>query len=173
MAKQISKFITKGTLVFTTSAAGTGKSVMCRPYGVSECPVTHNVAVADGSSLHDGGEGKPRVVVMDADFKELFVYDGEVPHTYQPTSQSGSKRFTPWGVVYDSVGNLVMGDCNNNSVLLISGHGEFLRVIHTDNNMPRAVGVDREDVLWTVFEANNVKLIQYISALDKQQCIIL
>ncbi|XP_021339619.1 uncharacterized protein LOC110440813, partial [Mizuhopecten yessoensis] len=148
--KQISKFTTGGTLLHTTSSAGTGKPFVCTPCKISECPVTHNVAVADlGNTLH-GGEGKPRVVVIDTDFKKLFEYDGKVPHTYQPTSQSGSKRFTPWGVVYDSVGNLVIGDCSNNRIILINGCGEFLRIIHTYDYFALAIGVDREDVLWAV-----------------------
>ncbi|XP_021374703.1 uncharacterized protein LOC110464019 [Mizuhopecten yessoensis] len=157
MDKHISIFTTKGTLVHTTLAAGTWKPLVHAPYRISECPVTHNVAVAD----IDGGKGKPCVVVMDTDFKVLFVYGGEVPLTYQPTSKSGGKQFYPWGVVYDSVGNLVIADYNKKRVLLISGRGEFLRNIHRDNNIPRAVGVDKADVLWTVFGFNNVKLLQY------------
>ncbi|XP_021367305.1 tripartite motif-containing protein 2-like [Mizuhopecten yessoensis] len=172
MNKKISKFTTEGTLLHTTSAAGTGKPFVCTPYRISECPVTHNVAVADlGNTLH-GGEGKPRVVVIDTDFKKLFEYDGKVPHTYQPTSQSGSKRFTPWGVVYDSVGNLVIGDCSNNRIILINGCGEFLRIIHTYDYFALAIGVDREDVLWAVLGYHDIKLLQYQSAQDQQQCII-
>ncbi|XP_021374697.1 uncharacterized protein LOC110464014 [Mizuhopecten yessoensis] len=163
MVKYISKFTTKGTLVHTTLSAGTRKALVCRPYRISECPVTHNVAVTDKDSKDDGGEGKPHVVVMDTDFKELFVYDGEVPHTYQPTSQSGGEPFSPRGVVYDSVGNLVIVDSNNNRILLISGRGEFLRFIQTGDNPPQAVGVDREDVMWAAFGFNNVKILQYSS----------
>ncbi|XP_021367287.1 uncharacterized protein LOC110459385 [Mizuhopecten yessoensis] len=172
MAKHISKFTTKGTLVLTSSTARIGKPLVCTPYRTSECPITHNVVMTYWDSTHDGGEGKPYVVAMDTDFKKLFVYDGEVPHKRQPTSQSGCAPFNPRGVVYDSVGNLVIGDHNNKSVLLISGRGEFIRIIHTDNFRTIAVGVDRENVLWSVFGLNNVKLKQYNSALHKQQCII-
>ncbi|XP_021367325.1 uncharacterized protein LOC110459416 [Mizuhopecten yessoensis] len=173
MAKHISKFSTKGVLVHNSLAEGAGMPLVCTPHSISECPLTNNVAVTYRDSIHDVGEGKSYVVVMDTYFKKLFVYDGEVPHTRQPTSQSGCAPFNPRGVVYDSVGNLVIGDCNNNRILLICGRGEFIRIIHTDDYWTQAVGVDREDVLWAVFGLNNVKLLQYNSALDKKRCIIL
>ncbi|XP_021367307.1 tripartite motif-containing protein 2-like [Mizuhopecten yessoensis] len=165
MAKHISKFTIEGTLVLSTLSAGT-------PLKISECPVTHNIAIVVLNKQGDGCEGKPRVVVMNSEIKELFEYHGEVTEIYQPSSQSGSEPFNPYGVVYDSMGNLVIGDLNNRCVLLISGRGEFLRIIHTDNNGARAVGVDKEDVLWAVFWYDRVTLLQYSSTQDKQQCII-
>ncbi|XP_021374745.1 uncharacterized protein LOC110464052 [Mizuhopecten yessoensis] len=144
-------------------ATGTGKPLVCRPYRISECPVTHNVAVVDFDNKNQGGEGKPRFVVMDTDFKELFVYGGEVLHTYQPPSQSEGERFNPYGVVYDSVGNLVIGDFNNKSVVLISGCGEFLRILHKDGYCAYAIRVHKKDVLWVVFGVNKVKLLHYSS----------
>ncbi|XP_021358962.1 uncharacterized protein LOC110454005 [Mizuhopecten yessoensis] len=163
MTKHISKFTTDGKMVCTTMAKGTGKPLVCTPYRISECPVTHNVAVTDFSLVSDGGYENQHVVVMDTDFKELFVYRGDIPSTYKPTPQTGGERFYPCGVVYDSVGNLIIGDEDNYRVLLISGGGEFLRVIHTDTDRTWAVGIDREDVLWAVFEGDNVKLLQYSS----------
>ncbi|XP_021358205.1 uncharacterized protein LOC110453553 [Mizuhopecten yessoensis] len=160
--KHISKFTTNGKLVLTSSASRTGKPLVCTPYRVSECPVTHNVAVADSDSEDDGGKGKPRVIVMDTDFKELFEYDGKVPDTYQPTSQSGGQPFNPCGAVYDTVGNLVIGDFNNKSVLLISGRCEFLRIIYTHDYCTYAVEVDKNGVLWAAFGGYYVQRLQYL-----------
>ncbi|XP_021363927.1 uncharacterized protein LOC110457144 [Mizuhopecten yessoensis] len=120
---------------------------------ISLSPTTNTLWVCD----------KENNIQYQGDTNELFVYDGEVPHTYQPTSQSGGKPFDPCGAVYDTVGNIVIGDFNNKSVLLISGRGEFLRIIHTDDDSTVAVGVEREDVLWAVFGFNDVKLLQYSS----------
>ncbi|XP_021365035.1 uncharacterized protein LOC110457902 [Mizuhopecten yessoensis] len=161
MYRHISKFTTDGKMVCTSMAKGTGKPLVCTPDRISECPVTHNVAVADYSES-DGGYGNQHVVVMDTDFKELFEYRGDIPSTYTHTPQTGDGPFTPRDVVYDSVGNLIIGDCDNNRVLLISGGGEFLRVIHTDTVYTWAVGIDREDVLWAKF-GFYVKLLQYSS----------
>ncbi|XP_021367316.1 uncharacterized protein LOC110459408 [Mizuhopecten yessoensis] len=163
MAKQISKFTAKGKLVLSTLAVRTWEPIVCSPRRISECPVTHNIAVVDLQYTDDDGYGNPNVVVMDTDFKKRFVFDGEVPHTYQQTSQSGCEPFGPWSVVYDTVGNLVIGDRGNNRILLISGTGEFLRIIHTDDYWPLIVGVDREDVLWAVVDDYFVKLLQYRS----------
>ncbi|XP_021352901.1 uncharacterized protein LOC110450021 [Mizuhopecten yessoensis] len=166
MTNNISKFTTQGQMVLTTSVTGTGKPLVCTPGRISECPVTHNVAVVDWNIKDDGGDGIAHVLVMDTDFKELFVYRGDIPSTYKQSSHKGAKPFNPYGVVYDSVGNIIIGDWNNNRVLLISGRGEFLRIIHTDTGYTRAVGVDKEDVLWAVFGGvfgGNVKLLQYSS----------
>ncbi|XP_021375531.1 uncharacterized protein LOC110464578 [Mizuhopecten yessoensis] len=162
---KFSKFTTNGKMVSTTMAKETEKPLVCTPRSISECPVTHNVAVADFSSETDGGDGKRGVVVMNSDFKEQFVYRsrGDIPISrYQPTPQPRGEPFNPCGVVYDSVGNLIIGDCNNNRVLLISGGGESLRVIHTDPDYTWAVGIDREDVLWVAFgePGKKVKLLQ-------------
>ncbi|XP_033747153.1 uncharacterized protein LOC117332375 [Pecten maximus] len=162
MPKHISKFTTQGQKVLTTKAAGTGKPLVCTPWRITECPVTHNVAVIDFSNKINGGDGNKHVVVMDTDFQELFVYRGDIPSTYK-TPQTGSETFYPWSVVYDSVGNLIIGDCNNYRVLLLSGGGEFLRIIYTDIYWTWAVGVDRKDVLWAVIGGDNVKLLQYSS----------
>ncbi|XP_060063736.1 uncharacterized protein LOC132544149 [Ylistrum balloti] len=161
MKKHICKFTTQGQMVLTTMAVGTGKPLVYTPYRMSECPVTHNVTVIDFNDVSDGGDGNGRVVVMDTDFQEVFVYRGDIPSTYKQTPQTGRVTFDPYGVVYDSVGNLIIGDFNNRRVLLLSGGGEFLRIIYTDRVGTEAVGIDREDVLWVVFGYNNVKLLQY------------
>ncbi|XP_021355882.1 uncharacterized protein LOC110451969 [Mizuhopecten yessoensis] len=165
MTNNISKFTTQGQMVLTTSVTGTGKPLVCSPCRISECPVTHNVAVVDWNNQDDGGVEIEHVIVMDSDFKELFVYRGDIPSTYKQLPHKGADHepFNPYGVVYDSVGNIIIGDYNNNRVLLISGRGEFLRIIHTDTYSTWVVGVDREDVLWAVFGRGIVKLLQYSS----------
>ncbi|XP_021367315.1 uncharacterized protein LOC110459407 [Mizuhopecten yessoensis] len=155
MVKHISKFTTKGKLVCFSVATGTGVPLVCTPYRISKCPVTHNVAVADLDGTYNGGRGIPYVIVMDTDFKKLFVYRGEVTRA--------CRLFIPYDVVYDSVGNLVIANGINNRILLISGRGEFLSIIHTTASCIRAVGVDTGDVLWAVSGINNVKLLQYSS----------
>ncbi|XP_021342432.1 tripartite motif-containing protein 3-like [Mizuhopecten yessoensis] len=162
LTNNISKFTTQGQMVLTTSVRGTGKPLVCSPRRISECPVTHNVAVVDRNDKVDGGDRIRHLVVMDTDFKELFVYRGDIPSTNKQSSHKGAKPFDPYGVVYDSVGNIIIGDWNNHRVLLISGGGKFLRIIHTDTDWTCAAGVDREDVLWAVF-GMNVKLLQYSS----------
>ncbi|XP_060073167.1 uncharacterized protein LOC132552978 [Ylistrum balloti] len=161
MEKHICKFTTQGQMVLTTMTVGTGKPLVYTPCRMSECPVTHNVTVIDFSSKSEGGDGNRRVVVMDTDFQEVFVYRGDIPSTYKQTPQTGRVTFDPWDVVYDSVWNLIIGESYNCSVLLLSGDGEFLRIIYTDREWTRAVGIDREDVLWVGFWGYNVKLLQY------------
>ncbi|XP_033725703.1 tripartite motif-containing protein 2-like [Pecten maximus] len=163
MVKHISKFTTRGQMMLSTMTAGTGKPLVCTPHRITECPVTHNVAVIDFNDRDDGGDGNKHVVVMDKDFKELFVYRGDILTTYKQTPKTGGKPFYPQSVVYDSVGNLIIGDSDNNRVLLLSGGGEFLRIIHTAREGTWAVSVDKEGVIWAVFSGVKVKLLQYSS----------
>ncbi|XP_033725990.1 uncharacterized protein LOC117315749 [Pecten maximus] len=162
MESKISKFTLKGKLVLSKSATGTVETTVNLPNKVSECPITFNLAVIYNNMNNDRNH---QVLVMDAEFKEMFVYDSEIPDTYRRTSQPGRKAFYPSGVVYDSAGNLVIGDYNNNCVLLISGHGEFLKILHTDSYCVDAVGLGKDDVLCTLCMGKNVKLLQYYSVI--------
>ncbi|XP_060068138.1 uncharacterized protein LOC132548299 [Ylistrum balloti] len=163
MDKHISKFTTQGQMVLTTKAVGTGKPFVYLPHRISECAVTHNVAVVDTNNENNVGDGNQRVVVMDTDLKKLFVYRGDIPRTYKQTPPTGGKHFDPEGVVYDSIGNLILWDNSNCTVLLLSGGGEFLRIIYTNTKWISVVGVDRKNVLWAVFGYRDMKLLQYSS----------
>ncbi|XP_060072549.1 uncharacterized protein LOC132552397 [Ylistrum balloti] len=154
--KHIKKFTANGELVLSTMAAGIGKAYT--PHRISECPVTHNIAVVNLSDGKHVGKNQ-QVIVMDTDFKELFRYGSEDLDTHQPKAQS--EVFDPWNVAYDSGGRLVIGDRKNKRVLLISGRGEFLRNLHRDVYWTTAVGIDREDILWVMFGSCNIKLLKY------------
>lgn len=160
MDGSVSKFTKGGTRIRTTVAGTTGKPFVCSPYRITECRVTENVAVADKDNTAHGGDGKPHVVVMDMNFRELFRYKGICSRSSHQTT----RPFNPWGVAYDSTGNLVMTDCNNHRVLLIGGDGQFLRTLHNDTWNTRAVGIDANDIVWAAFGwcgEYNVKILQY------------
>ncbi|XP_021370739.1 uncharacterized protein LOC110461550 [Mizuhopecten yessoensis] len=163
MAKNISKFTTKGKVVLTTLATGTKKPLVCTPLKISECPVTNHVAVIDEDFKDHGGEGKRNVVVMDTDFQELFRYRGEIPTTCQHTEESESRLFICYGIGFDRLGKLIIGDHYNNRILLLSGRGDFLRVLHTDKFSTSVVSVTRENVVFAVFNGDRVRLLQYYS----------
>ncbi|XP_033725185.1 uncharacterized protein LOC117315149 [Pecten maximus] len=148
MPKHICKFTTQGLI--TTMSTGSGQPLVCTPHRITECPVTHNIAVIDLTPEGKGGNKNKHVIVMDSDFKDLFV--------------CSDKQFYPQDVAYDSVGNLIIGDHNNCRVVLFSGSGEFIGIIHTDIGWALAVGVERKDVMWAVFtdfSCYNVKRLQY------------
>ncbi|XP_069106686.1 uncharacterized protein [Argopecten irradians] len=148
MYSKISKFTTRGQLVQTTVA--TEEQFVNWPLSISECPVTHNIAVVNRWS---------DVVIMDNALQKLFVYTGEITGVYSPTT--GGKSFDPVDAVYDKIGILVMGDNKTECFLLINGRGQFIRIIHTNDHKAWAIGIDIEGVLWSVFQRNDVKLLQY------------
>ncbi|XP_069101960.1 tripartite motif-containing protein 3-like [Argopecten irradians] len=156
MSKHISKYTTQGQMVLTAKTRWRWKSLVCSPFRITECPITNNVAVIDNSNERDGGDGNKHVVVMDTDFQKLFVYRGDIPST----PQRRSSPFNPRGLVYDSHGNIIIGDQYNGNVLVISGDGEKVKVIHTDTDCVWAVGMGRDDLLWT-YIGNKVKMLKY------------
>ncbi|XP_033739222.1 uncharacterized protein LOC117326572 [Pecten maximus] len=161
MAKNVTKFTTKGKIVLTALAASTKKSLVCTPLRISECPVTQNVAVIDEDFREHGGEGKRNVVVMDTEFRELFRYRGEIPTSCQHSAESESLPFICYGIVFDRQGNLIIGDHNNKRILLLNGRGEFVRILHRDKYTTWAVSVSREDIVFGVFNRDRVRLLKY------------
>ncbi|XP_069107717.1 tripartite motif-containing protein 2-like [Argopecten irradians] len=161
MSGNVSKYTTQGQMVLTTMAAGTGKPLVCTPYMITECPVTNNVALIDHSDEDDGGDGNQHVVVMDTDFQELFVYRGDIPSPCKQSPQTGGEPFNPNGIVYDSQGSLIIGDFTNKNVLILSKDGKGFRILHTDSDWVGAVGVGRDDLLWTCLGGNVIKMLQY------------
>ncbi|XP_021348166.1 uncharacterized protein LOC110447069 [Mizuhopecten yessoensis] len=132
------------------------------PRSISQCPINDNVAVVDVDDEEDGGKGEPAVIVLDRQLQQLYRY-GESQH------YSGSMCLTlhPLDVTYDSLGFLVIADFANNSLHLLSDNGQYLRLLHTDIERPRAVCIDTEGVLWAAFGLYNtdqkVKRLQYTS----------
>ncbi|XP_069107019.1 uncharacterized protein [Argopecten irradians] len=159
MDNKISKFTTSGELVQTTVETE-GRFGTC-PWRMYECPVTHNIAVVNRWS---------DVVIMDNDLQKLFVYTGDIPDVYTPTT--GDRSFYPDDVVYDSMGNLVIGDRYKNRFLLISGRGQFISIIHTDDHWSDALGIDIKGVLWSVFGHGNIKLLQYNDMYKDSKCVL-
>ncbi|XP_069102082.1 tripartite motif-containing protein 2-like [Argopecten irradians] len=161
MSNHITKYTTQGQIVLTTTMTGTVERMYQK---ITECPITHNVAVSC-CNKYVGGDTN-RVVVMDTNFQELFVYRGEISSTYKQTPPTGGRPFTPWDIVYDSQGNIIIAN-RDNMLLLLTGEGKLLRILHTDTVWTSAVGIDREDVLWSVcgsdFTGYNVNILQYSS----------
>lgn len=163
MSKQITKFDTEGK-VLNTSSSKDGRPLVCTPRRISQCGVTQNVAVVDRDGSKDGGEDKPRVLVMDKDFKELFQFRDNLADVIQSTSERPLQPFEPRDVKYDSKGNIVISDSDNGSLHLLSGSGEYLRLLHRDSDWVWCIGIDPRNVLWArfgVFGRDAVRLFQY------------
>ncbi|XP_021339095.1 uncharacterized protein LOC110440376 [Mizuhopecten yessoensis] len=157
MMNKLVKFTTDGEQSSTLTTLHSGKTSICSPRRISQCPVTGNIAVLDSEHSIDGGAGKPYVLGLDKDLKELFEY-GEPEHN----SRDDFQPFSPWDMTYDSMGNLIIADCDNRCLHLLSGNGQYLRCLHNDTGWARLVAVDRGGILWTRF-GNQIKRLQYTS----------
>ncbi|XP_069102083.1 uncharacterized protein [Argopecten irradians] len=166
-SKHVSRYNKQGQTVNTMVATVTGKPIVCTPWKITECPITNNVAVIDNSDESDGGDGNKLVCVMDVDFQELFVYRGDVPSVSIHTQPVEGTVFDPRDIVYDRQGNIIIADWISCSIVLLDGVGESLKILHMDKNLPWAVGIGTQSVLWSVFgtysRGYNVKLLQYSS----------
>ncbi|XP_021344628.1 uncharacterized protein LOC110444584 [Mizuhopecten yessoensis] len=158
---RISEYTPDGKPGITTEISLFKKAVVCSPWRISQCPLSDNVAVVDRDEEKDGGKDKPAVIVLDRQLQHLYRY-GESQHN----SMTNCQCFDPWDLTYDSQRFLVVADYKNKHLHLLSGDGQYLRLLHTDIDCPRAVCVDTEGVLWAVFGLvsmtyQKVKRLQY------------
>ncbi|XP_033740748.1 uncharacterized protein LOC117327729 [Pecten maximus] len=152
---RITKHTSKGKITLTTKASLFSKPIVCSPQKISQCPITENIAVVDRDRSGEGGNDRPHIVVMNFDLEVLYRY-GRPQHK----SGTGSKLFNPWDIAYDRTGSLVVADGGNCCLHLLNSGGKYLRVLHTDTALPRAVGIGREEEgLWAVF-GDRVKLVK-------------
>ncbi|XP_069128608.1 uncharacterized protein [Argopecten irradians] len=162
MEKRVTKYTTSGKVVLSTGASSSWSclplfcrparykgSCVCTPHRLSECHMTRNIAVVDLDWSDDGGNDKPHVLVMDKNFQELFRYNGNTPDDV--FESEGSTSFYPCDARYDNDGCLVIGDTDRRRIHLLTGHGQYLRLVHTDRVFTRAIGLDEHNVLWAVF----------------------
>ncbi|XP_021361149.1 uncharacterized protein LOC110455375 [Mizuhopecten yessoensis] len=154
MSQRVTKFSQQGKNLLSTKTQTPGQSMVRLPQKIAECRLTQNVAVVERQSYDDNS--KLQVLVMDKEFGELFRYKGDG----QPAAGA---VFDPWDVTFDIAGNLLIADCNNHSVLLVSSGGEFIRTVFTDELSAQAIGLDKNHVLWAV-NGDEVKRLQYYSA---------
>ncbi|XP_069102273.1 uncharacterized protein [Argopecten irradians] len=159
MHKHVAKYTTQGQIVLTTEVTGTATPLVCSPWRITECPITNNVAVIDDSNKSDGGDGAQHVVVMDTELRELFMYRDDILNRYKETPQTRGYLFDICAIVYDSQGNIILGDWVNDKIHILNGDGAVLRIIPTTGVW--AVGVSSQSDLWNVDIYNNVTLLQY------------
>ncbi|XP_069103225.1 uncharacterized protein [Argopecten irradians] len=121
MSDKASKFTTEGQMVNTVSFSEKTTSRFGIPevhvLRITECPITSNVAMITN---------KGNVLVMDSDFNELFVRRCEsidVTRFNVPSCKAVC-------LMYDSVGNIIIGKNKNREITLLSGDGNFLRVLN-------------------------------------------
>ncbi|XP_021361233.1 uncharacterized protein LOC110455427 [Mizuhopecten yessoensis] len=157
MSEKVVRFSQHGKPLMSTKTSKPRQSLVRLPQKIAECRLTQNVAVVERQSHEENIE--MQVIVIDKNFEELFRFKGDMLE-YQPESKA---EFDPWDVTFDNVGNLLIADCNNHSVLLVSSVGEFIRTVFTDERNTQAICLNKNHVLWAVF-GDVVKRLQYLSA---------
>ncbi|XP_021348143.1 uncharacterized protein LOC110447053 [Mizuhopecten yessoensis] len=158
---RITEYTPRGNPGIGTKTSLFKKPIVRSPQSISQCPINDNVAVVDTDQKGDGGKDKDAVIVLDRQLQQLYRYR-ESQHYRRSMSLT-----LPRAVTYDSHGHLVVAEFANRCLHLLSGDGQYLRVLHTDIERPRTVCVDTEGVLWAVFgrvfSDHNVKRLQYTS----------
>ncbi|XP_069128234.1 uncharacterized protein [Argopecten irradians] len=118
------------------------------PTKVAVCPVTESLAVVVLDFYEHGGEGKPHILVLDKMLKERRRFYSETEG--KGTSAEVSISSHPSDVTFDSVGNLLVGDYGNKSILILNTTGGVVRSIYSDTWHVVALSVNSKNVVWAV-----------------------
>ena len=108
------------------------------PYRITD--VNGDIVVIDSTSDDDG-----RVVVLGKEGDVKWIYQGH------PEINTEDKTFNPLGIVTTSVGNVIVADCDNHTLHVISGGGELLTYkVMSDQGviLPVSLGIDTLGQLW-------------------------
>ena len=108
------------------------------PYRITD--VNGDIVVIDSTSDEDG-----RVVVLGKEGDVKWIYQGH------PQINTEDKPFDPCDIVTTSVGNVIVADCDNHTLHVISGEGELLTYkVMSDQGaiLPVSLGIDTFGQLW-------------------------
>jgi hypothetical protein len=108
------------------------------PYRITN--VNSDIVVIDSKSKNDG-----RVVVLGKEGGVKWIYQGH------PQINTEDKPFDPCDIVTTSVGNVIVADCNNHTLQVISGEGELLTYkVMLDQGviLPWSLDIDTWGQLW-------------------------
>ncbi|XP_060084119.1 uncharacterized protein LOC132563373, partial [Ylistrum balloti] len=131
------------TVTIDRSGAGSVQSI-------THCPVTGNIAVMSCKLISEDGSDpdnyRRHVIVYNPTLQPLVHYRGEGIQAREAVTPD---KFHPITVVYDSKGNIVIPDWNRKTIELITGDGKYIKTLHTNKGQQGAVGIQRDDVLWS------------------------
>lgn len=156
--KTVTVYTPEGEVVQRTTTDRTKRQMVTFPRHISQCPMSGNIAVADGDDPEWGGDDKPHVMVMDSNLLLQFRYRGE------KNSSAGKKKgpfFDPYDMCFDASGNLIVADRNNRTLLLVNKEGRYLSTLFEDKARPVAISLQNENVLWVGFDRGKVKVFRY------------
>lgn len=96
--------------------------------------------VIDKTSSCDG-----RILVLDREEKFKWIYQGN------PQGNPGDKLFIPTDMVTTSVGHVIVNDCNNHALHVLSEEGDLLacKIMKEQSiKYPISLNIDTKGQLW-------------------------
>ena len=112
--------------------------------------VNSDIVVIDRTSNYEG-----KVVVLGKEGDVKWTYEG------QPQINTENKPFDPWDIVPTSVGNVIVAECNNHTLHVISGEGGQLLTykVMSDQGVigPYSLDIDTRGQLWVGCSASKGK----------------
>jgi len=151
----VTVYSTTGQVLHTTHYSG--EHMVVSPHHVTVCTSTGDTAVCDRDLSKHGGTGKPNVSAYNSKLEIKYQYYGSP----QSQGHTFTSEFYPYDAVYDSQGNLLIADNNIKCIQLVSGEGQFLTVVHTDQLKPRALTLLQDGLLFVGYNDKKIKVIQY------------
>ncbi|XP_033741883.1 uncharacterized protein LOC117328460 [Pecten maximus] len=125
--------------------------IVSTPTKVASCSTSGNLAVVELDFPEHEGKGKPHILVLDKVFKECYRFYNDREGKGMNPESSALNTFRPSDIVFDSAGNLLVGDYGNKSILILDTTGEVVKSIYSDSWHVVAMSINSEDSVWAVF----------------------
>ena len=135
-------------------ANGDGENVKLIYNGKKELSAVHAIELPDGN-----------ICVSDYANKALVIIDKEGQVIRQMVPPTGAEDYLPWGLVCDSVGNILSADNKNDYVYMVSQTGEFRELVGASHgiSLPCWLAVDRDDQLWITQTDGEIIVVRYLA----------
>jgi len=157
---KVTVYTTKGKVLRSTHDSR--DHLVVTPYHITVCHITGHIAVCGLDQSKYGGKNKPHVTVFTSNHDFKYHYYGPSPSQF---NDSNTSDFDPCDVVYDSQCHLLIADYNNKCIQQVSGKGQFLSILHTDELKPKDLTLLQDGLIFVGFVDQIVKVIKYGSKM--------
>ena len=128
----------------------------------------------NGNQIYDGKKANSaqhaielpdgNICISDFANKALVIIDKNGKILKQINTSLGVQEFCPYGLVCDSIGNILSADHNNDRVYIISQKIEVRELVGKSHEIkaPMWLAVDSDDNLWVTQNDGHIKVVKYL-----------
>ena len=135
-----------------------------------------NVEGGNVRQLYDGKKADSALYAIEPPDGSIYISDqannvlinidknGKVLKQISTTKSLGVSKFTPNGLTYDSIGNILTADFNNDRVCIMSPNGDIRELVGKSHGIkePRWLAADNDNV-WIAQNDGHIKVVKYLA----------